>query len=224
MDSLWKQLQRIPSCPSTTLHAPSLLARGATIQADSSYPGGNSPEVAIDGVWETTGLHWTKKAWALSGCGIGRRALAGDHIALADACSAGVDYWAIDNERVFSSRNYDIELWEEQAWRSVAQIRDNPLSTVTISSWPAQTTQRVRIRQLMGGGPQSRPHIMWIAEIFLLGPLKACFCESGFLKRAHIRIFEISRKKKRLKISALLERSSKRHQEPLLMQAYCGAG
>lgn len=151
-------------------YAQSLLALGATIQADSSYPGGYSPEVAIDGVWETTGLHWTKKAWASQDMAQEEGHWLEITLPRPMPVAQAWIYWAIDNERVFSSRHYDIELWEGQAWRSVAQIRDNPLSTVTISSWPAQTTQRVRIRQLRGGGPQSRPNIMWIAEIFLLGP------------------------------------------------------
>jgi hypothetical protein len=68
---------------------------------------------------------------------------------------------------VFSSRNYDIEVWDGKAWQAVAQVRDNPLSTVSQHTWPSRVTEKIRIHQLKGGGPASRPEIMWVSEVGL---------------------------------------------------------
>jgi hypothetical protein len=38
---------------------------------------------------------------------------------------------------------------------------------VSRHTWPATVTDRVRIHQLEGGGPASRPHIMWVSEVCL---------------------------------------------------------
>lgn len=157
------EFRNLPIPPANPL---ATLAAGATVTSDSSYSG-YSPEVAIDGVWETSGLHWTKKAWA-------SRDSAGDdghwlEIKLPEpkAISQAWIYWAIDDSRVFSSRNYDIEVWNGKAWEPVAEVRDNPLSTVTVSTWPSRVTERIRIHQHKAGGPESRPHIMWITEVGL---------------------------------------------------------
>jgi hypothetical protein len=143
-----------------------LLSLGATVTADSSYSQ-YEPETAIDGVWETSALHWTRKAWASAD-----RADKDGHwfeirLPRPTPVSQAWIYWAIDSSRVFSSRNYDIEIWEDNAWKSVVQARDNPLSTVSVHTWPSSVTEKVRIRQLDGGGPASRPHIMWVTEVCL---------------------------------------------------------
>lgn len=143
-----------------------LLSLGATVVADSSYSQ-YSPETAIDGVWETSALHWTRKAWASAD-----RADKGGHwleirLAKPTAVSEAWVYWAIDNNNVFCSRNYDIEIWEEEAWKSVVQVRDNPPSTVSKHTWPSRVTGKVRVHQLDAGGPASRPHIMWLTEVCL---------------------------------------------------------
>ncbi len=143
-----------------------LLSRGATVTADSSYSG-YSPEVAIDGVWETSGLHWTKKAWASQDAAYPEGHWLEIKLPHPAALSQAWLYWAIDNNHAFSSRDYDIELWDGKVWQAVARVRDNPLSTVTVTSWPSQVTERVRIHQLKGGGPASRPEIMWVTEVCL---------------------------------------------------------
>lgn len=143
-----------------------LASAGATVTADSSYSG-YSPEVTIDGVWETSGLHWTKKAWA-------SQDHAGEEghwleIVLPEPASVSQMwiYWAVDNNRVFSSVNYDIQVWSGDAWQTVAAVRGNPRSTVSQHRWPPTATRRVRLHQPRGGGPSERPNIFWISEICL---------------------------------------------------------
>ncbi|OGV64908.1 MAG: hypothetical protein A3K19_03270 [Lentisphaerae bacterium RIFOXYB12_FULL_65_16] len=143
-----------------------LLSLGATVAADSSYSE-YQPETAIDGVWETSALHWTRKAWASAD-----RADKDGHwleirLPKPTPISQVWLYWCIDNNHVFSSRNYDVDIWEGNAWKTVAQVRDNPLSTVSKHTWPSSVTEKVRLHQLDTGGPASRPHIMWVTEVCL---------------------------------------------------------
>ena len=142
------------------------LAQGGTATADSSYSG-YSPEVAIDGVWETTGLHWTKRAWASQDAAQPEGHWLEIKLPQPMAVSQAWVYWAIDDNLVFSSRDYDVETWDGQAWQPAAQVRGNPLSTVTVSQWPARTTDRVRLHQLQSGGAARRPEIMWVTEVCL---------------------------------------------------------
>jgi hypothetical protein len=142
------------------------LERGAAVRSDSDYSG-YSPDVAIDGVWETTGLHWTKRAWASRDSAQEDGHWLEITLPRPQPVSQAWIYWAIDDSRVFSSRNYDIEIWDGKAWQTVAEVRDNPPSTVTVTTWPSRVAERLRIHQLKSGGPASRPEIMWISEVCL---------------------------------------------------------
>lgn len=139
---------------------------GATATADSSYSE-YDPAVTIDGVWETTGLHWTRAAWASQDNAAKDGHWLEIKLPRAVSVSKAWIYWAIDNNHVFSSRAYDLEVWQEGKWQPVAQVRDNPPSTVSRHEWPPVTTDRLRIHQLQGGGTATRPNIMWIAEVCL---------------------------------------------------------
>lgn len=163
MEQLEAELRNLPAPPAGDI---ALAAQGAKATSDSSYSG-YDPAVTIDGVWETSGLHWTKKAWASAD-----RASEDGHwleITLPEPVPVSLIwiYWAIDNSHAFSAQNYDIQVWQEDAWRTVAEARQMPLSTVSQHSWPSTVTDRVRIHQLPGGGPVSRPNIMWVAEVGL---------------------------------------------------------
>lgn len=144
----------------------SLAKNGATATADSSYSG-YSPATTIDGVWETTGLHWTQAAWASSDAAVKDGHWLEIKLPRAVPVSKLWVYWAIDNNHVFSARNYDLEVPAGTGWKVVASVRDNPPSTVTVTQWPAVTTDRLRIHQLKDGGPAVRPNIMWVAEACL---------------------------------------------------------
>ncbi len=142
-----------------------LASKGAKVTADSSYSR-YRPEPAIDGVWDTSRLAWWDKAWA-------SRDTAGTEHWLEVQLPQPMPlsevwiYWALDDNQIFASRNYDVEIWENNAWKSVVQVRNAPVTTVSQHAWPVTTTSRVRIRQLPGGGPAQRPHIMWISEVCL---------------------------------------------------------
>ena len=142
-----------------------LASGGATVRSDSSYSEYH-PDVTIDGVWDTTGLHWTAK-WASQDA-----AFADGHwleltLPKPTPVSQMWIYWAIDDSRVYSARNFDIELWDGKAWKPVAQVRDNAPSTVSKLTWPSEVTQKVRLHQLKSGGPAIRPDIMWVSEVCL---------------------------------------------------------
>ena len=157
------EFRNLPMPPPNPL---ATLAKGATATADSSYSG-YSPEVAIDGVWETTGLHWTQRAWASQDAARDEGHWLEIKLPKPTAIAQAWLYWAIDDNLVFSSRNYDIETWDGKGWQPAAQVRDNPLSTVTVSKWAPRTTDRVRIHQLKSGGAARRPEIMWVTEVGL---------------------------------------------------------
>lgn len=147
-------------------HPLATLAHGATATADSSYSG-YRPETAIDGVWETSGLHWTQKAWASQDAATEDGHWLEIKLPRPMAVSQAWVYWAIDNNLVFTARHYDVEIWDGKAWQTVAQVRDNPPSTVTVTTWPSQVTERVRLHQLKSGGAAIRPEIMWVTEVGL---------------------------------------------------------
>lgn len=143
-----------------------LATAGASVAADSSYSG-YYPAVTIDGVWDPRGLHWTEAAWASAD-----RAGEEGHwleVRLPEAVplSQAVVYWAIDKDQIMSSRSYDVQVWVSNAWQTVAEVRDAPLSTVSRHEWPPLNSDRLRLHQLPGGGPAGRPDIMWIAEVCL---------------------------------------------------------
>jgi len=143
-----------------------LASSGAKVNSDSSYVE-YSPEVTIDGVWETSGLHWTKRAWASRDAAAEEGHWLEITLPKPTMVSSLWVYWAIDDNNVFSARNCDVELWDGKAWKSVAQMRDNPVSTISRFSWPAQVTDKVRLHQPKSGGPASRPEIMWVSEVCL---------------------------------------------------------
>lgn len=157
------EFRNLPVPPEGNL---ALASKGATVKSDSSYSE-YSPEVTIDGVWETSGLHWTKRAWASQDAAFKDGHWLEITLPKPTAVSQMWIYWAIDDSRVFSSRNYDIEVWDGKAWQAVAQVRDNPLSTVSQHTWPSRVTEKIRIHQLKSGGPAVRPEIMWVSEVGL---------------------------------------------------------
>lgn len=157
------QFMHVPPPPDADL---ALAERGVTVTTDSVYSQ-YSAEPIIDGVWRATGLHWLKKAWA-------SRDSAGDEghwleIQLPEPTpvSEAWIYWNIEGGQVYTARNYDVQVWENDAWRTVAQARDTAPATVTRHEWPVVTTDRVRVHQHQGGGAAIRPHIMWVTEVCL---------------------------------------------------------
>lgn len=143
-----------------------LAGLGAAVKTDSSYPH-YTPAPIIDGVWETAKLPWAQKAWASSD-----RALPEGHwveIALPRPVELSQIwiYWAFDNDRVWCSHSYDVEVWENGAWRQVASVRKGPERTVSRHQWAKVTTDKVRVHQLPEGGPSNRPNIMWVSEVCL---------------------------------------------------------
>lgn len=143
-----------------------LASAGATVASDSSYSE-YTPTVTTDGVWETTGLHWTKAAWASADAAVKDGHWLEIKLPRPVPVSKLWVYWAIDSNSVFSARNVDVEVPDGAGWKVVASVRDNPPSTVTQLTWPAVTTDRVRLHQLKDGGPAQRPNIMWVGEVCL---------------------------------------------------------
>lgn len=157
------QFMHVPPPPDGDL---ALAERGVTVTTDSVYSQ-YSPDPIIDGVWQTAGLHWLRKAWA-------SRDSAGEEghwleIQFPDPTPVSEIwiYWNIEGGQVYTARNYDVQVWENDAWRTVAEARDTSPATVTRHEWPVVTTQRVRVHQHQGGGAAIRPHIMWVTEVCL---------------------------------------------------------
>ena len=64
-------------------------------------------------------------------------------------------------------RGDDHALWQAGGWKTVVEARNVPLSIVSEHHCPSTITGKVRVRQLPGGGPASRPHIMSVVEACL---------------------------------------------------------
>jgi hypothetical protein len=156
------EFRNLPILPEGDL---ALASQGTTVRSDSSYYE-YSPEVTIDGIWDTSGLHWTSR-WASADAATPDGHWLEFTLPKPTPVSQMWIYWAIDDSAVYSSRNYDIELWDGKAWQPVVQVRDDPPSTVSKHTWPSQVTQKIRLHQLKGGGPASRPNIMWVTEVGL---------------------------------------------------------
>jgi hypothetical protein len=134
---------------------------GAEALTDSNFSD-YTPAPLNDGSIETEGLHWTKVASASA-------EKAGEHwaeIALPEARSVGavVIYWATDGG-LQTSRNYRVQVEVDGAWRDMASVESQSPSEMSMHTFDAVATARVRVFQPDGGGPAARPGIMWLREI-----------------------------------------------------------
>ena len=163
LDAGTAEFRHLPPPPEGDM---ALAEKGATASADSSYSG-YSPDVTIDGVWETSALHWTKRAWASQDHAGEEGHWLEIRFPEARTLSELWIYWAVDNQPVYSSVHYEVQFWTGTAWQTVLAVRDNPRSTVSQHTWPPTSTDRVRLWQPKGGGPAVRPNIFWISEVCL---------------------------------------------------------
>ena len=150
------------------------LTPGTKVLTDSCF-GSYTPQPLADGVVDTKGVEWSQAAWA-SADGPGEHWA---EIVLPEAVPVKtvVIYWAVDNG-TWTSRKYSVQVFADGAWRNVAAVADATLrSSASLRSTSAQTagfsvhafdpvkTNRIRILQPEGGGPATRPLILWLREI-----------------------------------------------------------
>ena len=138
------------------------LTPGAKVLTDSCT-GGYTPQPLIDGVVDTKGVEWSQAAWA-SADGPGEHWA---EIVLPEAVPVKtvVIYWAVDNG-TWTSRKYSVRVFVDGAWRNVAEITGAQTETdFSVHAFDPVKTNRIRILQPEGGGPPTRPLILWLREI-----------------------------------------------------------
>jgi hypothetical protein len=76
-------------------------------------------------------------------------------------------YWALDNGAYLNSRNVVVEVRQAGQWSPVTATGTEVSPERTTVRFAPVTVEAVRIRQPIGGGPATRPNIMWVSEVSL---------------------------------------------------------
>ncbi len=154
---------------------------GAKITVDSSYPGYGT-DALNDGWYATNDNHnqanWARESWASMDAAM-------DHWVAVEfttqkSLSSIVIHWANDNGTYYSPQELQVQIWNGEAWETVATWTNEPeiegddylafLQTTEISL-DNVTAQKVRIFQPKGKGCADRfgdpvrQNIMWVSEI-----------------------------------------------------------
>jgi hypothetical protein len=140
------------------------LMPGTTIAVDSTF-GGYSTAPLVDGMTDTANVPWDRAAWA-------SEEKKGEHwveIAWPEerTVRSVVVYWALDGDRVRTSREWAAQAWVDGGWREVGRATGAEPQDLSVLSCDPVKTSRVRILQPEGGGHAARPFIMWVREIEL---------------------------------------------------------
>jgi hypothetical protein len=151
-----------PGAPADNL---ALAARGARCRTDSAYSG-YSPEPLVDGVTATSGLHWTKIAWASQDNGEPHWVQL--DLPAATKVSEVRIYWSVDAERLYTSSRYAIVGLVDGGRRVLLDVDAQTERAVSIHKVGPVVVQGIRIEQPEDGGPKHRAGIMWIREVCLL--------------------------------------------------------
>lgn len=148
-----------------------LQANGGTVQADSNF-GGYHPDVVNDGELndQVETNRWADVAWASAETET-------DHWLEIDLAGqktiGGVSiFWARDMGKWHASSNIVVQYWDGSKWVDVAKYasdRDTTNVYSTSFTFVPVKTDKVRIFQPKGGGPISRPNLMWVAEVQVWG-------------------------------------------------------
>jgi hypothetical protein len=141
------------------------LLPGVMAKTDSSYQG-YTPAALTDGVTDTAGLPWDKAAWASDDA-------AREHwVELTFPREVTLQtvllYWAVDVGNTWTSCRYAIQVLADGAWRDVATVAGQSQRDLSVHRFAPVATTRLRLLQPAGGGPVTRPNLLWLREIAVL--------------------------------------------------------
>ena len=149
---------------SQTLAAPANGFPAGTKLLPSGTFAGYTVEPLVDGVADRDALPWNRRAWASGEDG----AAAWLEARLPAPRTGGtleIDW--NDEDGLTPSRAFTVEAADPSgAWSTVADVTGNDASTSSIAL-PATPYAAVRITQQPGGGSDSRPDLMWVAQLRL---------------------------------------------------------
>lgn len=139
-----------------------LASAGANLTVDCFYFAYNEKPIN-DGVVNPVGVAFNAASWASSEA-------VEDHwveIQWPQAKTVGraVIYWNVENDTVWTSKHVLLQVKEGNEWKTVADLNDSNVEPVTEYRFTPVTTQAVRLLQPKGGGPATRPNIMWLREV-----------------------------------------------------------
>lgn len=139
-----------------------LAAAGAQVVVDSAYYAYSEKPIS-DGQVNPVGLPFNQAAWAAAES-------PGPHWAQftwpgPQRVGRVVIYWNVEDERVWTSQQVQVQVKEGEAWRTVAEVKPAAVEPVSVASFAPVSTSAVRLWQPQGQGPATRPHIMWLREV-----------------------------------------------------------
>ncbi len=138
----------------------------AEVKVDSTFAG-YSPSALHDGIVDTAGLNWSEAAWASA-------ELAVPHwveIRWPDSRNIRgmVIHWAEDGGGWFVSTNYRLQVRRDGQWVDLSGVTRSERPGIHTHTFPVMETDGVRLWQEAGGGPESRPDLLWIRELEVEG-------------------------------------------------------
>lgn len=152
--------------PVTILSDASSLLRSEVneVIVDASYFGYNTRPL-IDGVTDTQGVDWVNAAWA------SEESLSAHWAEFRfreeQPISSVTVWWALEGKDYQTSSAVEIQVRETPSseWKTVAIHQDSTPTAFSEFTFPLQSVSSLRIYQLPGGGPPSRPGILWLGEV-----------------------------------------------------------
>jgi len=144
------------------------IGREATVTVDSAYSQYTERPINDGIVHVPEDAHWTEESWA-------SKAEEGDHwIELAfeqeRTVKRVVIYWSMDAGTPKTSQEVRLQVLEGEDWRTVQTVMPAGLEQETVLELAEPvSTDRLRLLQPAGRGPQARPNIMWVREVEVFG-------------------------------------------------------
>ena len=162
-DPRWLQKQATPQSMSFTLpEAVNGFPIGTVVMPSTCY-GGYTVKPVVDGIANRAALHWSESAWASA-------EVQGEDVWLAFEFKKPQQggrlkiTWATDQGKAQVSQRYQVQIKVNGVWQDVVDAAGQQIN-VSMHPLPDTPYSGIRIHQPAGGGPTSRPNLMWIAQV-----------------------------------------------------------
>ena len=161
-DAKWLARQATPDALKYTLDSPANGFPASTTLLPSGCYAGYSVKPLVDGIRDRDQLYWADAAWASAEDGQD----AWLEVRFPAPLASGTlrIHWAVDNGRLHASRRYRVEVRRNEHWETIDQAEGNT-QAVADHPLPAKPFDALRIIQPPGGGGESRPDLMWVAQV-----------------------------------------------------------
>jgi hypothetical protein len=139
-------------------------ARGAKLNADSSYPQYESLNALNDGktqrpgqnalndsTWASAEIdapHWLEVNWDKP-----------------QTVGSVTLHWTNFQDTLMTSRRVEIQSWNGKAWNTLSKLSNSKDVAISTLRFAPVKTARLRVYQPVGSGHPSRPNLLWLSEI-----------------------------------------------------------